>query len=250
MASLSAQGVFWKAYWGIYSQLCGIRSYQNSIKRAITLLEVSKNSVALDMGCGIGSTAGALQEQCGKVVGMDNSESGLEIAKQSFPGPEYIFGDINKKLPLENEVFNAVLAHNVMYLAASPVQTLLEVYRILKPGGIFVMSSPKNGGKPMEILKEHLQLFREELLGTQESKLVVSLKTSVEAVRSFLLFLEFLPFQIALEMKFGGASNFWSQERWETVIQEAGAQGALFNILSVEPIYGGQNNMFALQKPR
>lgn len=50
--------------------------------------------------------------------------------------------DINNPLPLPDESFDAVLLFNALYAAEEPERLAREIHRILKPGGVWYLSSP------------------------------------------------------------------------------------------------------------
>jgi len=238
------QRLFWSAYFKIYDALCEIRPYQQSIQRGVSLLKIRPGGRYLDLACGTGNSTRALKRSEVEVVGLDSSRDGLNIARDRFPGLRFIFGDFNRSLPFADCTFNGVFAHNALYLAKDPLRTLAEVHRILKPGGILVMSNPKAGASPLIILEEHLKTRYQDFCSSSQS----AARIVPEAAEKFGVFLAFLPFQIALKYKGGGAANFWDREQWQNLIDQLSRSGKKFSLLAVEPAYAGQNLTFALQK--
>ncbi len=231
---ISGQKMFWSAYWKIYRSLTTVQPYKKTVKRGIELLNVKDGGSYLDLACGPGITSRGIKD-AGKnlnVLGLDYSKSGLAIARAENPDIFFAVGDFNRPLPVKTESMDGVFANNALYLVKEPIVTLGYIHNILKPGGMFVMSTPKEGAKPFAIVKEHLR----ESGGT------------LEPFRVFALFLAFLPFQVALKESAGGAANFWSQAKWESVLADARLKGINFEIVAAEPSYADQNTTFALRR--
>jgi SAM-dependent methyltransferase len=53
-----------------------------------------------------------------------------------------LIADLNKKLPFDNGAYDAVLLFNALYIVEDPIATLIEVRRVLKPGGTLYLASP------------------------------------------------------------------------------------------------------------
>jgi SAM-dependent methyltransferase len=246
---ISPKKTFWSAYWQIYRSVCTIRPYQKTVKREIDLLAVKTGGRYLDLACGIGITTNLLLERKAgiSVVGTDNSTSGIRIAQHDNPNALFVLADFNRPLPFVQDKFDGVLANNALYLAGNPVATIKNIMSLLKPGGVFVMSTPKEGGDPAAILKAHLQMTKAEYL-KKHGKVMTSIKYLFESARSYGIFLGFLPFQIALKAKFGGAANFWSVDKWMETINSTKNDDNGFKVIACEPSYGGQNITIALQK--
>ena len=231
---ISGQKMFWSAYWKIYRSLTTVQPYKKTVKRGIGLLNIRDGGNYLDLACGPGITSRGIKD-AGKdlnVLGLDYSKSGLAIARVDNPDIFFAVGDFNRPIPLKPRSMDGVFANNALYLVKDPIATLGHIHDILKPGGRFVMSTPKEGAKPFAIVKEHLK---------QSGGFLETFRVSA-------LFLAFLPFQIALKGSAGGAANFWSQDRWESVLADARSSGINFEIVAVEPSYADQNTTFALRR--
>lgn len=245
---LTSTRMFWRAYWGIYDKLCKIRPYAESINQGVKGLNLKSGDKCLDVGCGTANSTAMLYRNGLAVVGMDNSEMARGIAAKKLPDVSFVFGDFNESFPFKDGEFAGVFAHNALYLAADPVKTFMEISRVLATGGMFVMSNPIPEANPFEILKEHVRMCKEEFYRETKIPFIARLKTYYEAISTFLVFLEFLPFTIALKHGGGGAANFWGQDKWETVRVKAALQGTTFETVSIRSGYGRQNLAFAFRK--
>lgn len=244
--------LFWSAYWKIYGALCRIRPYQRLVGRGTELLQVKAGGKYLDLACGPGISTHAIVASARggrvEVIGLDYSQSALEIARRRYPGIEFVFGDFSQPLPFRPGEFDGVFANNALYLAQDPVLLFARIHQVLKAGGRLVMSNPRAGAKLSAIMKGHIRMSYEEFLRSSQNSFWAKVRTIPEAIFIFGAFLAFLPFQIALKSKAGGAANFWDEGKWRQVLDEASRQGGRFTVLSVELSYAEQNTTFVLQK--
>lgn len=93
----------------------------------------------LDVGCGpgsISSTLAALVPQ-GSVIGIDSSETTLEIARSQHSLPANCTFQSGNALDLEfaDSTFDVVQTSQVLCHIAESVAVLKEFHRVLKPGG-------------------------------------------------------------------------------------------------------------------
>lgn len=249
--------MFWRAYFKIYDRLCDIKPYQKLIGRGVELLDVRGGGKYLDAASGTGNSTAAVWRKLqslggGRVRGIDTSTFGLEISEkkfpsQKFPGLKFAFGDIDQRLPYVDATFDGVFSNNAMYLAKDPLDTLREIYRVLKPRARFVMSNPKPKASPLAIILEDARMRFYEALG-DHSRITAGILSVCRFGKKFFVLLSFLPFQIALKSGAGGASNFISEAQWRRIINDLALEGSAFEIVSVEDAYAGQNTLFAMVK--
>ena len=96
---------------------------------------------ALDLGCGTGEMLKLiLQEDTHKErCGIDLSEKMLAVAKSKLPEQvKLILGD-SESLPFSDNAFDVVYCNDSFHHYPAPQNVLREVYRVLKPGGTFLM---------------------------------------------------------------------------------------------------------------
>ena len=113
-----------------------------------------QNLTILDLGSGTGRNAIYLAEMGNRVVGLEISNTAIEIAKsrtkESGVDVKYQIADIGSKYPFDNESFDIVLdvmTSNSLNEKERAIY-LSEVHRVLKQGGyFFVRALCKDGDK-------------------------------------------------------------------------------------------------------
>jgi len=94
----------------------------------------------LDAGCGTGWFSKGAAERGANVTSMDLGENLLEqVAKKCES--KRVVGSI-LEMPFENEQFEYVVSSEVIEHTPDPYKALSESYRVLKPGGTLVLSTP------------------------------------------------------------------------------------------------------------
>ena len=131
--------------------------------------QLTTESHVIDVGCGSGTTAIALCKYVGcQVTGVDLSGVRIANAIDSLEEhPEDVRAKVDFKkgsatdLPIENETFTHAWSQATIYHVPDKVKVLEEVYRVLKPGGIFVFDDlikpqPNIGEKARKFVYERL----------------------------------------------------------------------------------------------
>ncbi|MBO8163259.1 MAG: class I SAM-dependent methyltransferase [Brevibacillus sp.] len=102
----------------------------------------------LDLGCGVGHDSLRLKRCKLEVEGLDISEVMLAEAKKLVEGVVFRQGDF-RALPFDDASFDGIWANgSLFYVNPNDLKkTLSEVYRTLKPGGVFFASYLKGEGE-------------------------------------------------------------------------------------------------------
>jgi SAM-dependent methyltransferase len=97
--------------------------------------EVGWDSRVLEVGCGTGDYAIALQRLTGAFcTGLDPSEGMLAVASAASSPVRFVQGRA-EELPFEPESFDFVFAVDVVHHLDDPAAALREAHRVLAPGG-------------------------------------------------------------------------------------------------------------------
>jgi demethylmenaquinone methyltransferase/2-methoxy-6-polyprenyl-1,4-benzoquinol methylase len=106
-------------------------------QRLVALAGVRPGSRALDLACGTGDIALEVARQGASVIGLDITMRMLEIARQKpLPGRvSWLVGDM-MALPVISGSCDLVTTGYGLRNVPDLPQTLREIYRVLKPGGL------------------------------------------------------------------------------------------------------------------
>jgi arsenite methyltransferase len=112
---------------------CGAPLHHTNVKEGETVVD-------LGSGAGIDVFLSANKVgQSGKVLGIDLTDEMLEKARRNakengYTNVEFRKGDIEKRIPVDDNSVDLVISNCVINLTTDKVRTFKEVYRILKPG--------------------------------------------------------------------------------------------------------------------
>jgi sterol 24-C-methyltransferase len=106
-------------------------------------LNLRRGEKVLELGCGCGAIAEHIAELTGaRPYGVNLDLSQIEKAwrNPNLPRDNFAVGDFNKALEFDDASFDAVYAIQPMTYVSDHEYTFSEVFRILKPGGRFVIN--------------------------------------------------------------------------------------------------------------
>lgn len=99
----------------------------------------------LDVGCGTGGNLGLLSEFCEMVVGIDISQTALQLARQKHPKALLVRADAaDAARVFRAEGFDFVTLFNVMYHEWMPpsAEVVRAMLDLLRPGGVLLVTEP------------------------------------------------------------------------------------------------------------
>lgn len=155
-----------------------------------------RDKLTLDAGTGTGRAAAGLSARGARVIALDYGVAlATKAARRS--GAVGAVGDI-ARLPFDDNTFDIVFSTEVIEHTPLPVASVTELYRVLKPGGRLVLSTPNRLWQPVVRLATRLRVRPydglENFLGTRElANVLRALGGTIEQHTG----LHILPFQIA-----------------------------------------------------
>jgi ubiquinone/menaquinone biosynthesis C-methylase UbiE len=187
MADANGDVRFWATRSTGYNKLDWARRSDYADK-VVSAGEVTRDDVVLDIGTGNGVIAHKVAKISDHVTGVDISPEMLKHAhRNGQDNPKFAVGDA-RHLNFEDNIFSKVFSRMMFHgLTDGAKLAASEIHRVLKPGGLFVISegSPPSAEvgpwyTEMFKLKENrLTLFREDLVELLES---VNFNISTEIV--------------------------------------------------------------------
>lgn len=97
-----------------------------------------KYATALDVGAGRGEFVSFLSKK------TDWKLYGVDLMYSKIPNVEWFVQDLNRNLQFQDEKFDLVSCIEVVEHVENPRKLVREMYRILRPGGLMVLSTPNN----------------------------------------------------------------------------------------------------------
>jgi 2-polyprenyl-3-methyl-5-hydroxy-6-metoxy-1,4-benzoquinol methylase len=100
-----------------------------------------------DLGCGNGHLAGALADLGYEVVGIDASETGIQIARQVYSKATFLQSLINSELGDHPDLgtFDLIVSSDVIEHLYRPADLLEAARSLLGPNGQLVIGTPYHG---------------------------------------------------------------------------------------------------------
>jgi SAM-dependent methyltransferase len=103
----------------------------------------SSGQLVVDLGCGDGTWIDAIRSRYERAIGIDISDAALTSRGGVVAGWEFLRRDLDDgPFPLPDGCADAVRANQVIEHVANPLHFVAEVHRVLRPGGVFVATTP------------------------------------------------------------------------------------------------------------
>lgn len=117
---------------------------------ALQGLTINSNTKVLDLCCGSGQGTQFLLKYSQNVTGLDASPLSLKRAQQNVPQARYVEA-FAEDMPFVDNEFDIVHTSVALHEMEPPQlrQIIQEVYRVLKPGGVFTLVDFHNPTNPL-----------------------------------------------------------------------------------------------------
>ena len=128
--------------------------------KAFELAQIQPGRTAADIGAGTGFITMGLIERGLKVIAVDHSKAMLDVLKNKLPFSTQLDCRIGEaeNLPLKDNQVDYVFANMFLHHVTEPAAAIKEMARILKPGGILVITD-MDKHTSMPIKREHHDLW-------------------------------------------------------------------------------------------
>ena len=110
----------------------------------LALVDIDESDTVLDLGSGSGFDCFLAAKRAGRVIGVDMTEEMInrsrEIAERhGYRNVDFVLGEI-EHLPIEDNAIDVMISNCVINLSPDKKKAFSEAYRVLKPGGMMVIS--------------------------------------------------------------------------------------------------------------
>jgi len=135
--------------------------------------QMQKENIVLEIGCGEGYGTHFISEKISKIIGLDIDNDTIKRASEEYQSEFCIFQKYDGiKIPFEDNVFDIVVSFQVVEHIKDDENFISEAYRVLKRGGLFILTTPnrihrlKSDQKPWQKfhIREYSAMQLRELL--------------------------------------------------------------------------------------
>lgn len=204
----------------VYDVIANFSLYREHLDQVIAELRPEKGKLYLGLGCGTGNLLGVAREIGIQFIGVDFSPEMLKRAKKK--AKNLVMADLHH-LPFRDSCIDGIANINVFYQLARPEMFLKDAYRILKPGGKVVISTPKRE-------KSHRYILGLIETAVRNPKIFTNLGEVVKYDKINQKIIDINP------------NAFYDKEELEEMLKD-------FEIESIKKAYKGQNWLISARKP-
>lgn len=149
-------------------------TYGEHLSRYSSVVDIVKDRVVLDIASGAGYGTNLIAQHAKQVTGVDYSQDAIEYSKKLYKSKNLNFIQADAQaLPFEDSSVEVVVSLETIEHLNNPEKFVKEVKRVLKPDGVFIVSTP-NDDEYIEGNEFHIHEFRlkdlRKLIGKYFSK--------------------------------------------------------------------------------
>lgn len=123
----------------------GLEMRRTFLRERLDGPDVVPGGAALDVGCGEGQLTADLAAAGMTVIGIDVAEEPLRRARSRHPGLDVRLVPAEGPWPLDDASFDLVWSGETIEHVADTAAWLSEVRRVLRSGGMLLLSTPAHG---------------------------------------------------------------------------------------------------------
>ena len=113
-----------------------------TMQETIARLPLGEEDRLLDVGCGTGALLYRLAavHPATRLVGVDPAPAMLKVARRKLPSDIALHEGWAEQLPFPDAQFDLIVSCSVFHYVARPLDALIEMRRVLRPGGQLVLT--------------------------------------------------------------------------------------------------------------
>ncbi|MDZ7798497.1 MAG: class I SAM-dependent methyltransferase [Patescibacteria group bacterium] len=224
---------FWNKYHKAYNKFVELSpSYNELLNLVVKNLKLRNSDIILDAGCGPGQISKKLLDMGHEVHSIDNSKKALKLLNEKHKNAKLYHADLGNKLLFPNNLFDRIICINTLYVFKKKHLHLIvkEFYRIIKKGGIIVVTDPLKSFKNIKIFKNDCRLFFKNY-GFFRGLFFI--------IKNIKIYIILLYFNKIIDRKAkGGFYNFFSVKDYISLFSKNN-----FRVINSQIVYAGQNIM-------
>ncbi len=135
-----------------------------------------------------------------RCVGVEYSRELVELGRNAYPDIEIFRGDV-QELEMDDAGFDVVIAAAVIEHLSDPFRFMAEVHRVLRPGGILVLTSPDPFWESVATKVGHLsdEQHSKVMNLTELCLLISQMGMDIVEAEKFMVSPVGMPFELAVE---------------------------------------------------
>ena len=122
------------------------------------ILKLPKKSHVLDAGCGLSAWTTVFLRKNYNISGIDGEPEVIRVCKKIYKKQDYRVGNLYKTEYKKN-LFDGIVMREVIEHFKNPKKAVDEVYRILKPDGILIITTPNYSSLLLHLIENTYNRF-------------------------------------------------------------------------------------------